>query len=193
MLPTLENFLLAFIPLFVAIDPLGLIPIFQGLTTNVSAAERHKITNQSTLTAAGVGIFFLFLGKFIFNALHISPADFQIAGGLILLALASRELITLDKQTTILVEDFGVVPLGIPLMAGPATLTTLMFLADTVGFAASLTALVANLLLTNLLFRSSEPVTRFLGKTTLRAISKIIALLLVAIAVHIIRLGFQGV
>jgi multiple antibiotic resistance protein len=150
----------------------------------------HRIVIHDVVSSGRAALDLLQTSSSVFDVVIM---DFQIAGGLILLALASRELITLDKQTPISVDDFGVVPLGMPLLAGPATITTLLFLADTVGFKASLTALIANLVLTNLLFRGAEHVTRILGKTMLRALSKIIALLLVAIAVHIIRLGLKGI
>ena len=87
-----EKFLLAFIPVFVAIDPIGLVAIFMGLGTRASSEHRKRQAFLGLFTGLLVSIGFIFLGKIIFKALGITVADFQVAGGLILLALAVREL-----------------------------------------------------------------------------------------------------
>lgn len=87
--------------------------------------------------------------------------------------------------------DFGVVPLGMPLIAGPAMLTALLTLSDTVGVPMTLAGLAVNLALVYVALRFGEPLKRFLGATTMRAASKMTALLLAAIAVHMIRSGWN--
>src|SRR5919198_4983831 len=91
--PVLKNFLLAFIPVFVAIDPIGLIALFMGLGTSAAPEQRKHQAFLGILTGLCVAIGFIFLGKIIFTALGITVADFQIAGGLILLGIAGRELL----------------------------------------------------------------------------------------------------
>jgi len=86
-------------------------------------------------------------------------------------------------------DDFGVVPLGMPLIAGPATIATLLVLAQTLGMPMTLSALIVNLFLIILAFRFSETLARLIGVTGLRAISKIISILLAAIAINMIRRG----
>src|ERR1035437_8967557 len=88
-----KQFVQAFIPLFVAIDPIGLAAIFFGLGQGVPPALRQRIARQATITGGGVALAFLFLGQSIFRALGISVSDFQIAGGLILFVLAARDLV----------------------------------------------------------------------------------------------------
>ena len=83
----MKVFLLAFIPLFVAVDPIGLTSIFVGMTRDSVPERRSRLAGQATFTAALVAVGFVFLGKFIFQALGITVADFQVAGGLILLVL----------------------------------------------------------------------------------------------------------
>ena len=181
-----------FIPLFVTIDPVGLAAIFLALSRDVPVAKRKHIANQATWTGGIVALFFLFLGRSIFIAIGIGQGDFEIAGGLILFILAGRELVlssSQDKRSS-LPDDFGVVPLGMPLIAGPATITTLLVISQTVGLAMTLVALAVNLALVALAFAQSERLERMVGQTGLRAVSKIIALLLAAIAVHIVRRGF---
>lgn len=186
----LERFLQAFIPLFVAIDPIGLAAIFLGLGQGVAPQQRQRIARQATLTGGLVALIFLFLGANIFKALGITTSDFQIAGGLILFILAARDLIHSAAEPEKLPADFGVVPLGMPLIAGPALITTLILLAQTVGVRTALAALVANLALVVLAFRFSDQLGRLVGATGLRAISKIISMLLAAIAVNMIRQGW---
>lgn len=188
----LAKFLQAFIPLFVAIDPVGLAAIFLGLGQGVPAAERQRIARQATITGGVVALLFLFLGASIFGALGISVQDFQIAGGLILFILAARDLIHSAAEPEKLPPDFGIVPLGMPLIAGPALIATLILLAQTLGVGIALAALSANLVLVVLAFAYSEKLGRLIGATGLRAISKIISMLLAAIAVAMVRQGLRA-
>ena len=137
---------------------------------------------------------FLLLGKSIFAALGISVGDFQIAGGLILFILAAKDLVQSAAEPEKLPEDFGVVPLGMPLIAGPASITTLLVLAqnEAIGLVVTLVALAVNLFLVVLALHYSEWLGRKVGATGMRAISKIIAMLLAAIAVSMIRQGWKS-
>lgn len=188
----IDSFLQAFIPMFVAIDPIGLAAIFLGLGQGVPLRQRQVIARQATLTGGAVALIFLFLGANIFHALGISVSDFQIAGGLILFILAARDLMQSAAEPEKVAADFGVVPLGMPLIAGPALITTLIALAQTLGVVVALSALVANLALVILAFTYSERLGHWVGATGMRAISKIISLLLAAIAVSMIRRGWSG-
>ena len=188
-----RKFLECFIPLFVTIDPIGLAAIFMALGRDVPVDKRKKIATQATWTGGIVALLFLLLGRSIFIAIGIGEGDFEIAGGLILFILASRELVQSPSQDKInLPEDFGVVPLGMPLIAGPATITTLLVISQSLGLPMTLFALAVNLGLVALAFAESERLERMIGQTGLRAVSKIIALLLAAIAVHIVRRGFMS-
>jgi multiple antibiotic resistance protein len=183
-------FLQAFIPLFVAIDPIGLAAIFLALGSGVPLVQRRKIARQAAWTGGVVALLFLLLGQSIFAALSITTSDFQIAGGLILFVIAARDILhSAAEEPTKLADDFGIVPLGMPLIAGPASITTLILLAKTVGVWVTLAALVVNLVLVVLAFAYSEKLGRLIGSTGMRAISKIISLLLAAIAVNMIRQG----
>ena len=192
MLEWLQKFLQAFIPLFVAIDPVGLAAIFLGLAPTMEARERERIARQAVWTGGAVALGFLFLGQSIFAALGISVGDFQIAGGLILFILAARDLIHSVAEPEKLPPDFGVVPLGMPLIAGPASITTLLLLAQSLGVVVTLAALAVNLALVVLALHYSEWLGRKVGPTGMRAISKIISMLLAAIAVSMIRQGWNN-
>ncbi|WP_404424680.1 MarC family protein [Nibricoccus sp. IMCC34717] len=186
----LSRFLQAFIPLFVAIDAIGLAALYLGISDHMPVERREKIARQALWTAAGVSLLFLFLGQAIFRALSITENDFQVAGGLILLILAVREMVQqTHHKTKNLSEDFGVVPLGMPLIAGPAMLASLLVSYQSVGLVITLVALAVNLALVVVAFRTSDRLGRWIGLTGMRAISKIISLLLAAIAVAMIRKG----
>jgi multiple antibiotic resistance protein len=187
----IDKFFLAFIPMFVAIDPIGLVAVFMGLGTSASGEQRKRQAYLGIFTALCVAIGFIFLGKIIFAALGITVADFQVAGGLILLVLAIRELVTFGPPDRGGSDEFGVVPLGMPLIAGPALLTALLILVDTVGLLFTLLSLLVNLALVAIAFWNADRFTRWMGKQGLRGVSKIVALLLAAIAVSLIRRGWH--
>src|SRR5215212_6101414 len=119
MPPFAEKFLQAFIPMFVAVDPVGLAAIFLGLGQGVAAKQRQNIARQATITGGAVALIFLFLGANIFKAVGISVSDFQIAGGLGLFILAGRGLIIASAKPEKMPRDVGVGPLGMPRVAGP--------------------------------------------------------------------------
>jgi multiple antibiotic resistance protein len=186
-----KQFLLAFIPVFIAIDPIGLVALFIGLGTSASQENRKHQAFLGIFTGLLVSIGFIFLGKIIFAALGITVADFQVAGGLILLVLAVRELVGFGPHDRGGSDEFGVVPLGMPLIAGPALLTALLILVDSVGLVFTLVSLFVNLALVAIALCNADRFTRWMGKQGLRGISKIIALLLAAIAISLIRRGWQ--
>ena len=188
-----HKFFVAFIPIFVAIDAVGLVAMFMGLAGDAPREQRHKQGFIAILTALCISVGFIFLGKIIFTALGITVADFQVAGGLILLGLAGRELLNVAPATREATVDFGVVPLGMPLIAGPALLTALLVLVDTVGLVFTIAALLVNLALVVVAFWNADFVARWMGRQGLRGVSKIVALLLAAIAVSLIRRGWHGV
>jgi len=183
---------LTFVPLFVAMDAVGNLPIFLALTQETKAAHRRRAVHLSTLTALGVGLGFVAIGKAIFRLLGIEVADFFVAGGIILLVLSIRYLITgkiVETMDSPASEMVGVVPLGTPLVVGPAVLTTLLLLIDQYFVAIVVLSFILNLAIQWLLFRQADRIVGFLGDTGVSAISKITMLLLAAIAVKMIRQG----
>jgi multiple antibiotic resistance protein len=183
---------LTFVPLFVAMDPVGNLPVFLALTQEGTATHRKKTANLATLTAFGVGLLFVAVGKAIFSLLGIEVTDFLMAGGIILLILAIRYLITgkaLETEDVSPSDTIGVVPLGTPLVVGPAVLAALLLLMGQHHIAIVLSSFVLNLVIQWVLFRQATRIVAFLGDTGVSAISKVIMLLLAAIAVKMIREG----
>jgi len=184
------DFLLAFVPLFVAVDALGLLPLFLGMTEGLERPRVRRVVLQSTFTALTVGLVFLAGGPAMLAYLGITPADFMVAGGALLFALSLWDLLSVEKpRPQVDPESLGVVPLGVPLMVGPAVLTTTLLLAGQFGRWVTGLALVANILLAGGLFWIAEPVHRALGRAGTRALSKLAGLLLASIGVMMVRRG----
>jgi len=186
----LQNLPLTFIPLFVAIDPFGMLPIFTLLTGDMTVDEKKSVIQYSTLTALIVSIAFAFIGDWVFAILGITVNDFKIAGGLLLLVLAINELVGKRIEHK-LPREIGIVPLGVPMLAGPAVLTVMIVLIDNHGVVPTVLSLILNLIIVFIVFRSEQGITRFIGKNGLIAISKIVMILLAAIAVMLIRVGIE--
>src|SRR5215213_3893776 len=107
----MNDFLRVFIPLFVAIDPLGLVPVFLSVTDGMDAARRRRTSFEAVTSASVICIGFMFLGDAIFRFLGITVNDFRIAGGVILLVLAVIDLLIVGKPALNPEEMVGVVPL----------------------------------------------------------------------------------
>ena len=196
MAETFRELALTFVPLFVAMDPIGNLPIFFTLTQEGTATHRKKTANLASLTAFGVGLLFVAVGKAIFSLLGIEVTDFLMAGGIILLILAIRYLIigkALDTEDLSASETIGVVPLGTPLVVGPAVLAALLLLMGQHHIAIVLSSFIINLVIQWALFRQATRIVAFLGPTGVAAMSKVIMLLLAAIAVKMIREGILAI
>ena len=195
-LQILQEFGLTFVPLFVAMDAIGVLPILISVTSDMKAPERKKTILYAVLTALILGLGFVGIGKGIFIFLGIDVADFLVAGGLILFLLAAKDLITgkmIDAQAAVGVGMLGVVPLGTPLVVGPAVLTTLLILIDQYSLWIVVVSFVINLAIAWLLLAQANRVVAFLGEGGVRATSKVVSLLLAAIAVKMIRQGILAI
>ncbi len=188
----MKEFLLAFVPLFVALDPPGLLPIFLGLTQRLEPKRRRRIVLESAATALALGVGFVFLGRWVFGVLSIRMYDFTVAGGILLFLIATIDILTgIRIRPGQSKELSGPVPLGTPLMAGPATLTTLLMLVDLYGLTPTLLAFGANMVLATASLLAAGQITRVLGQAGTRVLSKVAALILAAIAVMMIRRGIE--
>ena len=184
-----NDILLAFIPVFFAMDPVGLLPIFAGLTEGIDPHDKKKIIVQSLVTAALVAVGFIFFGRFIFKFMGITMGDFMAAGGIILFCLAMRDLMSASDQRRRVIHDVGAVPIGTPLVVGPGVLTLALMLMSQYGLAVTLAAVFLNLGLVGIIFFGSDMFMAVLGKAGARALSKVLSLLLAAIGVMMVRRG----
>jgi len=181
--------LLSFIPIMVALDAPGTLPLYVAMTEGIEKHERRTIVRQSIFTALLITIGFVFLGRAVFKALGILVEDFMIAGGIVLLIIAVSEIVRAGERKILISPTMGVVPFGTPLIAGPATLTTTLVLVGTYGYFPVILSLVVNILLAWAIFSQADRIIRLIGISGSRAFAKIAALLLAAIAVKMIRSG----
>ncbi len=190
----LKDFLMCFVPIAVAVDAISLLPIFIFITEDLDASGRRRIIIQSFLTAAGVGVVFLLVGKGLLLAMGIRPEDFQIAGGLILLGLALPDILGFPLiRRDVAGLTAGVVPLGVPLIVGPGVLTAGLLLCDQYNYGVTIAALLANLLIAMGGFFLASRIVRVLGEAGTKALTKLMGLLLASYAVMLVRDGIQHV
>lgn len=188
----MKSFWLCFLPLFVAVDAIGVLPMFLGFTEDMDKDRVRKVVYQSVITAMAVALVFLVAGKAILDLLGITVADFMIAGGILLFIISMSDLLSSEKKRRrVDTESIGAVPIGVPLITGPAVLTTLIILLNEHGLVLTALALILNDTIAGTIFYFSRHINRLLGNTGAKTLSKIANLLLAAIAVMIVRKGIM--
>ena len=188
----MQAFWLCFVPLFVAVDAFGILPLFITLTEGSDIVARRRIIFQSVLTATLVTLIFVVAGGAFLHLLGITVADFMVAGGVLLFTLSLTELIAPHRTTQVASDDLGAVPLGVPLLAGPAVLTTSMLLSEQYGRPVTIAAVIANMFLAGAVLWFAGIIYRALGATGTRVLQRVTLLLLAAIAVMTVRKGLES-
>ena len=189
----IAGYVQAFVMLFIIFDPIGNIPIFHSLTQKLEPTLRRKTIKTSVLVAFVILAFFAVGGVFILNFFKISINEFMIAGGLLLFILSIEGLLGREEARWISSEDVAIVPLAMPLMAGPGAIYSVIFLmAPPFGPSYAFFSIITNVVLQYLLLVYSDTVLRLLGKTGSTVISRIMAFILSAIAVGMIINGVKG-
>jgi len=192
----LHVYIEAFLPLFVALNLIGVLPLYIGLTEGATQSARRKLLIQAITTAFVIALLILFAGQLIFQALGITVNDLRVGGGLILLILSISDLLFGDYKQRAPNGDathtLGIVPLGIPLIMGPAAITTIIVAQQSYGYVPTLVSMVANLLLVGVAFYFGPSLLAKLGESTAKAVAKVASLFLAAIAVAMIRAGIVG-
>jgi len=196
MIKLLAPYILTFIPIFVAVDVIGTIPLFISLSEGLSKRQRHKVIIDSVATATILALLFMLVGKWVLRFIGISIPDFQIAGGALLFIISARLLLPGSSKNVLTdnhQKEIGVFPLGTPLITGPAVLTTTLIMLDSFGIMATFVALIVNMLIAWFALVKADLIMKFFGSSGTRAFSKIMYILLAAIGVMMIRRGITGV
>ena len=200
-------FVTVFVAVFSVLNPIGAIPTLMALTENYTPAERKRVIKRSITIAGGVVIAFMFIGIYIFSVLGINLSDFEVAGGILLFKVAfdmlqgktsNTKMTSAEEQDTISREAVGVVPLGMPLLAGPGTITTTMIYFNLTSNSLGdkmfvLLAVILTLIAAFVILRFSTILFKRLGKTGSLVISRIMGLLLAAIGIGFISHGILGI
>jgi len=196
MLKISDPFILTFIPIFVAVDAIGNIPLFVSLLEGTSNQQRKKVILDSVTTATVVAVLFMFLGKLVLSLIGITIPDFQVAGGALLFVIALKLLLPGSSKGIAMTgndKDVGVFPLGTPLITGPAVLTTTLMMRDTYSIIPTFIALILNMGIVWLSLAKADNIMKIMGSSGTRAFAKIMYILLAAIGVMMIRKGIMGV
>ncbi|HEX7858623.1 MAG TPA: MarC family protein [Sphingobium sp.] len=202
----IELFLSAFITLFVVIDPPGCAPIYASLTTGASVQERRSMAARAVVIAAGILLLFAFVGRPLLHVLGIGLDAFRIAGGIMLFFIAlemvferrtqRRESRAKKIEETPEVEDVSVFPMAMPMIAGPGSIATIMLLmAQAQGGVQRgmvLGALALNLLLMLGSLLLAGPLMRLVGERIEAVITRVLGVLLAALAVQFVLDGVRG-
>ena len=191
----LGDFSIAFFNLFVMLNAVGTVPIFLTLTNGFSSQDRREIAKKSAVVAGSIVLVFIFFGQFILDFFQIETDDFFIAGGLVLLIIALDFTIGRNIVRSYIVnkEELAVVPLGTPLLAGPGTITMSIILTYDYGVFVTALAALLNGVIAWLILRYSDLVIEKIGSSGVNAASRVLGLLLAAIAIGMIRRGLTGV
>jgi multiple antibiotic resistance protein len=202
----LELFLSSFITLFVVIDPPGCAPIYAGLTTGASAAQKRAMAIRACLIAGVILLVFALFGEQLLGALHIELDAFRAAGGIMLFLIAldmvfekrtqRREARAEQVRETPEIEDVSVFPMAMPMLAGPGAIASVMLLmggADGIeGTIAVLAALLAVMVLTLLALWAASPLMKLVGARVEAVITRLLGVLLAALAAQYVIDGIRG-
>jgi len=182
-------FVTAFVTVLILLEPLSNVPTFLSLTQN-REQERARIALIAVVAAAIVLGIFALIGEALLAYLKITIEDLQVAGGIVLLVVALQLMSGREAEAVAGDTNVGVVPLGIPFLAGPGTIVALLVLLDeykkTSDRAEILGAVALALVIIYVLFRFATAIARRLRPSLSRAITRVVGLLIMAIAVHFI-------
>jgi multiple antibiotic resistance protein len=192
------------VTIFAIVDPLGTLPFFVALTAGFSAEDRNVVLHRSVLVLGGVLALFALVGRFLFQAFGFTLAAFEISGGILLFTVAydmlrgevtKAKLTPQDREEAIARRDeLSVVPLGIPLLAGPGAISTVMIYEGNAGnspasIAVTFVAIAVTAVATFLILKYGTPIFRVLGRVGVMAMTRVLGLLLAAVGVQFVIIG----
>ena len=196
----IKAFLLSFAAIFFIVDPIGIVPIFVSMTARDTAEKCRAMARRACLTASGVMVFFALGGALLLQIFSLTLGAFRVAGGLLLLITAldmlrARHVATrtspAEEREGEARDDIAIVPLAMPLLAGPGAVATAMVLmaehGKTIeGKAAVVAAILTTMLIAWLFLRSAQRIKALLGRTGIAILERVFGLILAAIAVQFI-------
>ncbi len=195
------------VTVFAIVDPVGTLPFFVSLTQGFETADRWVVLHRSVLTLGGVLTLFALVGRFLFQAFGFSLAAFEVAGGILLFVVAYEmifgefgraKLSPKDREETVARRDeISIVPLGVPLLAGPGAISTVMIYeansgGDPLAILSVFIAIAIVTVATYFIFRYGEKVLRVLGRVGVMAMTRVLGLLLAAVGVQFVATGIIG-
>ncbi len=193
MLEQLDQFIFAFVTLFVILDPFASIPAFFMLTRKMNDDERRAVAHKAVLLAAILAFVFLFAGNLLLDKLGISLSSFKVAGGIILGIMGLETIlgfsVSREKKED---KDSIAVLIATPLLTGPGMITTVIVLGQQVGQLVTAAAALLALAVAFVVLHYAPLLRNALGDRVINVFSKIMGLILLALAVEFIRTGLAG-
>lgn len=196
----------AFAAIFSIVNPLGAVPILVSLTEGYTPAEKKGVVMKAVLSAFSVLLTFALFGNYIFAFFGITIPSFRIAGGLLLISVGFSMMrgqpprtksTPEEREEAAEREEVGIVPLGVPMLAGPGSITTVMIVISDSQGALSITAVIASiavtLLIAYILFIYGDRIFERIGRVGSRAFSRIMGLIITSIAVQFIIEGIKAI
>jgi multiple antibiotic resistance protein len=193
------------VTVFALVDPIGTLPFFVALTDGFEPKDRRVVLDRAVLTMAGILTVFALVGRYLFLAFGFSLAAFEVAGGIILFLVAydmlrgevTRTKLTPGSDDSGRRYEVGIVPLGIPLLAGPGAISTVMIYEGNSGsntyiIVATFVAIGLVTVLTYLIFRYGQRILLSLGRVGVMAMTRVLGLLLAAVGVQFVAIGLIG-
>ncbi|WMY97032.1 MAG: YchE family NAAT transporter [Arsenophonus sp.] len=196
-----NNYIKFFLALFVIVNPIGMLPIFITMTNNYSSSERNHINFTANFSVFIILCISLLIGKTFLQLLGISIDSFRIAGGIVIVSIAMSMIGNIqdkkEKLETVVKNNIGVVPLALPLMAGPGAISSCIVWSSRLEELKHLFGLILTSIFFSffcwLLFRSGSVVIKYFNQTTINVISRIIGLLLISLGIEFIITGLKSV
>ncbi|WP_348666023.1 YchE family NAAT transporter [Arsenophonus symbiont of Ornithomya chloropus] len=200
-----NNYINFFLALFVIVNPIGILPIFITMTNNHSLAERNRTNFVANFSVAVILCISLLIGKTFLQLLGISIDSFRIAGGIVIVSIAismisnikDKENNKKEKLETTVQNNIGIVPLALPLMAGPGAISSCIVWSSRLEGWGNLLGLILTSIFFAffcwLLFRSGSILIKYLNQTTINVVTRIIGLLLISLGVEFIITGLISV
>lgn len=200
----LEHIIKAAVTFYVVIDPIGTVPLFLSATSGKDIHERRRIALKAIIVSACILIAFIVLGQLLLDHLGIELYAFQVAGGLVLLLVslkmildADLEGVHVDEQHKHVERDVSVFPVALPYIAGPGTIVAVIMQTDNDLYSPMeqgviTVVLLAILLMTWLTLRSASYFQKWLGRTGIDVITRVMGLILAALAVQTMLTGISG-
>ena len=187
-----QALLRAVVALFVIVDPIGNVPIFIALTRNLSPTQRKRTFRSAIIVSAALLLVFAFAGHLLLALFGISIQSFKIAGGLLLLIIAMKILITGSwEEKEVTPEGAGAVPMAFPLLAGPGAITTTIVMLQITGIIEVLVAVFVVILLTSVVLILIDKIYLILGETGSVVAARLMAIFIAAIAFQFMIEGLR--
>jgi multiple antibiotic resistance protein len=180
------------VSLFIVMDPIGLVPLMVSLTSNLSKEQSKKVVRSTIYTAASLLLAFALAGHQILQLFGVSIESFSIAGGLLLLLL-SFELLLKGWELRGNAIEVGAVPLAFPLLVGPGAITTTIITLERYGIVVALLSVSIAIMLTLIVFNFMHMLNRLLGQLGSLIVSRVMAILIAAIAIEFIISGIESI